>query len=236
MTLRPSGVRRGRVRHRAPPPSRGGGAAGDVAPGRAAVGRRVGTRCGRRGGRRRRRAASSARGRRRRRPRGGGGRPGGARGRGRARSRCRGRGRARRPVPSLASTVSSEPRADTATPARSRAAPIRAWASSPSTSTSRAPVASRNSSVREARSSRPPSRTTTWSLTRSSSPSRCEVTMTAMPKSRPIRRTRPSISSRAAGSRPLVGSSRRTRRGSWARAWASLAFCFIPVEYPPIGR
>ena len=41
----------------------------------------------------------------------------------------------------------------------------------------------RKSRVAEDRSSRPPSSTTTWSLTRSSSPSRCEVTSTAMPKS-----------------------------------------------------
>ena len=41
--------------------------------------------------------------------------------------------------------------------------------------------------VAEERSSRPPSSTTTWSLTRSSSPSRCEVTSTAMPNSCPIR-------------------------------------------------
>ena len=39
--------------------------------------------------------------------------------------------------------------------------------------------------VAEDRSSRPPSSTTTWSLTRSSSPSRCEVTSTAMPNSWP---------------------------------------------------
>ena len=114
---------------------------------------------------------------------------------------------------SAASTVSRLPRAAVVTPAARRAAVIRAWPSSPSTSTSSTPVASRNSSVREARSSRPPSSTTTLSLTRSSSPSRCEVTTTAMPKSWPIRRTSPSISSRAAGSSPLVGSSSRTSLG-----------------------
>ena len=64
-------------------------------------------------------------------------------------------------------------RAEPPRPRRRRARPPSArCASSPSTSTSRSPVASRNSSVREARSSRPPSRTMTWSLTRSSSPSR----------------------------------------------------------------
>ena len=33
-----------------------------------------------------------------------------------------------------------------------------------------------------------------------------------------------------AGSRPLVGSSSSTSRGSWTSAWASLARCFMPVE------
>ena len=51
-----------------------------------------------------------------------------------------------------------------------------------------------------------------------------------MPNSVPMRRIRSSISSRPAGSRPLVGSSRRSRRGSCTRAWASLTRCFMPVE------
>ena len=70
--------------------------------------------------------------------------------------------------------------------ARRRRAPGRAAGRRrrrPCTSTSRMPVACRKSVVAEERSSRPPSSTTTWSLTRSSSPSRCEVTSTAMPKS-----------------------------------------------------
>ena len=45
-----------------------------------------------------------------------------------------------------------------------------------------------------------------------------------------VRRTRASISSRPAGSRPLVGSSSSSRRGSWTSAWASLTRCFMPVE------
>ena len=45
-----------------------------------------------------------------------------------------------------------------------------------------------------------------------------------------IRRISASISSRPAGSRPLVGSSSSTSCGSWTSAWASLTRCFIPVE------
>ena len=151
--------------------------------------------------------------RRRTRPRCGGGRPGCGPGRGRARGRCRGSGRGRRDRVGRrsGSRASSPPRGRGRDAGRrSGPAPCGAWASSPSTSTSRVPVASRKSPVREARSSRPPSRITTWSLTRSSSPSRWEVTSTEMPKSWPIRCTRPSMSSRAAGSRPLVGSSSST--------------------------
>ena len=74
------------------------------------------------------------------------------------------------------------------------------------------------------------------SLTRSISPSRWLHTITAMPNSRPVRRTSSSISSRPAGSRPLVGSSSSSRRGSCTSDWASLTRCFIPVLYPPMGR
>ena len=74
-------------------------------------------------------------------------------------------------------------------PASTSACPSSRSASGrPCTSTSRLPVACRKSVVAEDRSSRPPSSTTTWSLTRSSSPSRCEVTSTAIPNSVPIRR------------------------------------------------
>ena len=46
----------------------------------------------------------------------------------------------------------------------------------------------------------------------------------------PIRRIRASMSSRPAGSRPLVGSSSSTSCGSCTSAWASLTRCFMPVE------
>ena len=91
-------------------------------------------------------------------------------------------------------------------------------------------MACMKSSVAEDWRSFPLSRTTTWSLIRSSSPSRWEVTRTAMPNSVPIRRTSASMSSREDGSRPFVGSSSRTSRGSCTSACASLARCFMPVE------
>ena len=78
--------------------------------------------------------------------------------------------------------------------------------------------------------SRPASIATRKSQTRSISPSRWLATMTAIPNSVPVRRTSASISSRPAGSRPLVGSSRSSSRGSWTSAWASLTRCFMPVE------
>jgi hypothetical protein len=87
-----------------------------------------------------------------------------------------------------------------------------------------------NSVIAEERSSRPPSITITWSQIRSSSPSRCEVTTTLMPNSTPTRRISASMSSRPCGSRPLVGSSRKTTRGSCTRAWASFTRCRMPVE------
>src|SRR5438093_9319887 len=43
--------------------------------------------------------------------------------------------------------------------------------------------------------------------------------------------TRSSISSRPRGSSPVVGSSKTYSCGSWTIAWASLIFCFMPVEY-----
>src|SRR5947199_5052618 len=46
-----------------------------------------------------------------------------------------------------------------------------------------------------------------------------------------IVRTRSSISVRPRGSRPVVGSSKMYSSGSWTIAWASLTFCFMPVEY-----
>ena len=62
------------------------------------------------------------------------------------------------------------------------------------------------------------------------------ATSTEIPKLE-RRLTRPSISSRPSGSRPAVGSSRRTRAfGSATRAWASLVRWRMPVENPPIGR
>src|SRR6185503_9406714 len=92
-------------------------------------------------------------------------------------------------------------------PAAARAFPIRSWASpGPATSTSKRPVAWVNSDVAQDRSRCPASSTTTWSQIRSSSPTRCEVTRTAMPNSLPILRISSRMSSRAAGSRPLVGS------------------------------
>ena len=81
-----------------------------------------------------------------------------------------------------------------------------------------------------ARRSRPASIATRKSQTRSISPSRWLAMTIAMPKSVPVRRTRSSISSRPAGSSPFVGSSRRSRRGSWTSAWASFTRCFMPVE------
>ena len=47
---------------------------------------------------------------------------------------------------------------------------------------------------------------------------------------------RASISSRPCGSRPFVGSSRRSRSGSCTRAWASFTRCFMPVEYVSTSR
>ncbi len=85
-------------------------------------------------------------------------------------------------------------------------------------------------SMVSARSSRPLSIATRWSQIRSISPSRCEATTIEMPNSRPIRSISSSIAFRPAGSRPLVGSSSSSSRGSPARAWASFTRCFIPVE------
>src|SRR2546427_12883953 len=48
--------------------------------------------------------------------------------------------------------------------------------------------------------------------------------------------TRSSISDRPRGSRPVVGSSKMYNCGSWTIAWASLTFCFMPVEYSAILR
>ena len=48
--------------------------------------------------------------------------------------------------------------------------------------------------------------------------------------------TSASISSRPEGSRPAVGSSSRTKAGSWTKAWPSFTRCFMPVEYCPMGR
>jgi len=104
------------------------------------------------------------------------------------------------------------------------------------TSTRRTPLSWVAAAVEVDRWSTPFSITTRWSEIRSSSPSRCEVTTTEMAKSVLIRWIRASISSRPAGSRPLVGSSSRTSLGSCTSAWASLTRCFMPVEYPPIGR
>ena len=56
-----------------------------------------------------------------------------------------------------------------------------------------------------------------------------------MPNSVPIRRMRSSMSSRWTGSRPSVGSSSRTRSGSWAMAWASFTRCRCPVDMVPTG-
>ena len=107
----------------------------------------------------------------------------------RGRPRCRGSGRARAPSsPPAASTAIMVPRG------AQRHAPRR-----PGSSAHRGPGRPRRRSPRPAesrcgRGSRwsrrpgaagPPSRTTTWSLTRSSSPSRWEVTTTAIPKSSP---------------------------------------------------
>src|SRR5665647_731162 len=86
------------------------------------------------------------------------------------------------------------------------------------------------------RCSTPLSITTRWSEIRSSSPSRCEVTTTEMEKSVLICWIRVSISSRPVGSSPLVGSSSSTSFGSCTSDWASFTRCFMPVEYPPIGR
>ena len=55
-------------------------------------------------------------------------------------------------------------------------------------------------------------------------------TRTEIPNSRPILAMSPSISSRPAGSRPFVGSSRSSSSGSWTSAWASFTRCFMPVE------
>ena len=91
-------------------------------------------------------------------------------------------------------------------------------------------VAAVTSAVAAARISRPPSITTTWSQTRSSSPSRCEVTSTEMPNScrsagsgRACRRDRPGPGRWSA--RPAAPAA-----GSCTRAWASLTRCFMPVE------
>ena len=51
-----------------------------------------------------------------------------------------------------------------------------------------------------------------------------------MPNSAPILLIRSSMARRPAGSRPMVGSSSNSSRGSPTRAWASLTRCFMPVE------
>ncbi len=137
-----------------------------------------------------------------------------------------------------ASTPAAARRSRTAVPGSEPIAPgSRPWSSGKSvTSTARTAVASVKEAVEEERSNLPPSMTTRWSQVRSSSPSRWVVTSTEMPKSECTRRISASISSRPAGSRPLVGSSSSTNFGSWTSAWASLTRCFMPVEYPPIGR
>src|SRR5687767_12817914 len=82
----------------------------------------------------------------------------------------------------------------------------------------------------------PPWSTMMRSQVRSTSAMRCEEKSTLMPKSRWVFRTSSSISSRPNGSRPAVGSSRKTNAGSCTRAWPSFTRCFMPVEYPPIER
>ena len=60
--------------------------------------------------------------------------------------------------------------------------------------------------------------------------------MTAIPSSAESRRTSVSISSRPAGSSPLVGSSRITSSGEWTIAWARFVRCFMPIEKVRISR
>ena len=73
-------------------------------------------------------------------------------------------------------------------------------------------------SIVSARSSLPASIATRLSQIRSISPSRWLATTIGMPNSWPIRSISSSIALRPAGSRPLVGSSSSSSRGSPTRA------------------
>src|SRR5947209_16908209 len=77
----------------------------------------------------------------------------------------------------------------------------------------------------------PPSRITMYLQIVSTSGRRWLDKTTLRPGERAITRTRSSISVRPRGSRPVVGSSKMYSCGSWTIAWASLIFCFMPVEY-----
>ena len=79
---------------------------------------------------------------------------------------------------------------------------------------------------------RPRSRMTTRSQTRSTSPIRCELSSTATPR---LRRssTMSRTSTRPSGSSALVGSSSTTSSGRATRATASPRRCCMPLEKPP---
>ena len=157
--------------------------------------------------------------------------------------RCRGRPRsattsrmASRSASEETVTSSEPPRsvAATASPRAARAA-VNAGAAAGPTSTVTAPVCLSSVVVGASVTSRPASSMTTWSHTRATSSRRWVARTTAMPKVA-RRATRASISSRPDGSRPAVGSSRRTSLGSATMAWASLVRWRMPVENPPTGR
>src|SRR5712692_1526396 len=77
--------------------------------------------------------------------------------------------------------------------------------------------------------------TTYWQIV-STSGRRWLDRITFLPGDFAIVPTRSSISDRPRGSRPVVGSSKIYNCGSWTIAWASLTFCFMPVEYSAILR
>ena len=93
-----------------------------------------------------------------------------------------------------------------------------------------APLCRFSSSIRPWASSRPRPSTITWSQTASTSGSRWLEKSRLIPLACDRSRDRSRISSRPAGSMPLVGSSRISSCGSWTMAEAILSRCFMPVE------
>ena len=134
----------------------------------------------------------------------------------------------------MSSTRRRRPSGVTVAPARRSASA--SWSVPVSTSTNQPPTPVRSSSSGPAAATRPSTRMTALSQTRSTSSSRCDDSSTLMPNSVPTRRMSASMSSRCTGSRPSVGSSSSTSAGSWASAAASFTRCFWPVDIVPTGR